>query len=64
MTPGDKLAAVFQMTEMLFRLSEGNVRRLYPKADEREVFLRTVARRLDRDTMMRAYGWDPDGPLE
>jgi hypothetical protein len=55
-----KVAAVFQMNEMLFRLVEDDVRRLHPGADEREVFLRTAARHLDRGTMIRAYGWDPD----
>lgn len=34
--------------------------RMYPEADEREVFLRVAARRLDRESMIKAYGWDPD----
>lgn len=59
MTPGEKLAAVFNLSSMLMRFSEGNVRRLYPNANEREVFLRAAARRLDRETMIRVYGWDP-----
>jgi hypothetical protein len=33
---------------------------MYPRAGEREVFLRVAARRLDRETMLRVYGWDPD----
>jgi len=32
---------------------------MYPEADEREIFLRVAARRLDRDTMIKVYGWDP-----
>ena len=44
---------------MLWNLSEAGVRRTYPQADHREVFLRTAARRLDRETMIRVYGWDP-----
>lgn len=59
MTPGLKVAAVFQMNDMLMRLSEAGVRQLYPAANEREVFLRAAARRLDRETMIRVYGWDP-----
>ena len=59
-TPGEKVAAVFEMNEMLMRLAEAGVRKLYPNADEREVFLRVAARRLDRETMIRAYGWDPE----
>lgn len=54
-----KIETVLQMSEMIRRLSEANVRRLHPDASEREVFLRTVARRLDRETMIRVYGWDP-----
>jgi len=59
MSPGDKLACALQMAGMWMRLTEENVRQLYPHASEREVFLRSAARRLDRDTMIRAYGWDP-----
>jgi hypothetical protein len=57
MTPGDKVALVFGLTAMAFRLAEEEVRRLYGAAGEREVFLRAAARRLDEDTMFRVYGW-------
>ncbi|HET6201940.1 MAG TPA: hypothetical protein VFI25_03960 [Planctomycetota bacterium] len=30
-----------------------------PEADERELGLRLAAMRLDRETMVRVYGWDP-----
>jgi len=59
MSGGDKLACVLRTSAMLMALSEGNVRQLYPAATEREIFLRSAARRLDRETMIRAYGWDP-----
>ena len=64
MTPTQKLRTVFQMMEMLWNLSETGVRALYPQAGEREVFLRTAARRLDRRTMIRVYGWDPEAHVE
>ena len=60
MTAGEKVAAVFDMNEMLMELVSSEIRRLYPHASEREVFLRRAARRLDRETMIRAYGWDPE----
>ena len=60
MPPEKKMAAVFEMNDMLMGLVKGEVRRLYPQADEREVFLRMAARRLDRETMIRVYGWDPE----
>ena len=55
----EKLRCTLGMMEMLWNLSETGVRRMYPDADEREVFLRTAARRLDRETMIRVYDWDP-----
>ena len=60
MSAGDKLACVLQTSAMLMRITEDNVRKLYPGASDREVFLRSAARRLDRETMIRAYGWDPE----
>ena len=59
MSAGDKLACVLKTSAMWMALTEQNVRKLYPQASEREVFLRAAARRLDRDTMIRAYHWDP-----
>jgi hypothetical protein len=59
MTVSEKFETIFGMMEMLWNLSEAGVRSIYPQADDREVFLRTAARRLDRETMIRVYGWDP-----
>ncbi len=47
-------------SRFLFGLVQANVRQTYPRADDREVFLRVAARHLDRDTMVRVYDWDPD----
>ena len=60
MTGPEKIAAVFQMNEMLWELAESSVRQQYAQAPDREVFLRTAARFHDRETMQRVYGWDPD----
>ena len=59
-TPGEKLEMTFGLTEMIFGLQESAIRSKYPHATEREVFLRCAARRLDRDTMIKVYGWDPN----
>jgi hypothetical protein len=48
-TPSERVARVFELCEFQ-----------YPGADDREVFLRVAARRLGRDLMIAAYGWDPD----
>jgi hypothetical protein len=60
MSAGDKLACILKSSAMLMALTEENVRKLHPHASEREIFLRSAARRLDRDTMIRAYEWDPE----
>ncbi|MBI2214426.1 MAG: hypothetical protein HYU52_12340 [Acidobacteria bacterium] len=36
------------------------IRMRHPNASERETFLRLASMRLDRDTMIRVYGWDPE----
>jgi hypothetical protein len=60
MTPSEKIQAVFEQNELLRCMSEARERQLHPQASEREIFLRVVAHRLDRETMMRVYGWYPD----
>ena len=59
MSPQQKTAGVFQMNEMMRRTTEAYERRLHPHANDREVFLRAAAHRLDREIMIRVYGWDP-----
>ena len=59
MTPGQKLTRVFELIDLVYGLSLADVRRCYPEASEREVFLRWVARRLHREWMLRVYGWQP-----
>ena len=58
-TPSQKLKQVFEMTELVLKAAEAGVRQMYPEAGEREVFLRAAARRLDPETMVKVYGWDP-----
>ena len=60
MTPGERAARIFELAEFQEELQRASVRSMYPQAEEREIFLRVAARRLDRDTMIRVYGWDPD----
>jgi hypothetical protein len=57
MTATEKIEAVFQQNELLRSLSEARERQLHPHATDREIFLRVLAHRLDRETMMRVYGW-------
>ena len=59
MTVSEKLQAILRLNAMLFEMTRAEIRRLHPEADEHEIFLRTAARRLDRETMIRVYAWDP-----
>jgi len=60
MTPAQKLAAWAELQAMAHALAEAGIRREHPHASDREVFLRRVARTLDRATMLRCYGWAAD----
>jgi hypothetical protein len=59
MSLGEKLLAVLEASRFLLQMYEAGVRLEHPRASEREIFLRTAARHLDRTLMIRAYGWDP-----
>jgi hypothetical protein len=63
MTATEKIEAVFQQNELLRSLTEARERQLRPEAADREIFLRVVAHRLDRDTMLQVYGWYPDDAM-
>jgi hypothetical protein len=60
MSPGDKLCLVLEESDQLLKFYEMAVRRQHPHATDREVLLRVAARHLDRDLMIKAYGWDPE----
>jgi len=59
LTPEQKFRQVVEMYEAVTAAQTAEVRRLYPAATEREVFLRVTARRLGPDLMKKVYGWDP-----
>ncbi len=60
MTASEKIIRVFELSDLILQAAKAGVRQMYPGADEREVFLRATARRLDRETMIKVYGWDPE----
>ncbi len=59
MSPDERFSLCFQLSDLVSAFSEAGVRAAYPDASEREIFLRTAAKRLSREWMIRAYGWDP-----
>jgi hypothetical protein len=60
MSPEQKLGCVAEMYDAITALQTSEVRRLYPSATEREVFLRVTERRLGPELMKKVYGWQPD----
>ena len=59
-TPAQKLRTVFSIGKMINDLVRAELRRRYPEATPRELELRLASRNLDRQTMIRAFNWDPD----
>jgi hypothetical protein len=60
MTEGERLARLFEMCEFQESLQRASVRVMYPKADEREIFLRVAERRLGAELTRKAYNWPPE----
>jgi len=58
-TPSQKLRKIFGIGKMINDLVRGELRGRYPSATPREIELRLASRNLDRETMMRAFNWDP-----
>jgi hypothetical protein len=56
MSPGEKLARVFELTEMVRDSARQALRRRFPQADDREIFLRYARTALGDDLFRRAYG--------
>jgi hypothetical protein len=55
-----KLQKVLSIGRMVNEMVRGYLRTQYPDATPREIELRLAARNLDRETMIKVFGWDPD----
>lgn len=55
-----KLQQVGELTDLVCQLAMNDLRRRYPRADERELKLRLASRRIEPELMREAFGWDPD----
>ncbi len=60
MSVAEKMSRVVALSRAVQQLGLVDVRRAHPEAEERELSLRLASRRLDAETMRRAFGWDPD----
>jgi len=56
----EKTRRIFEMADLGFAMVRDRIRRQYPQAGERELFLREASTRLTRQQMIDVYGWDPD----
>jgi hypothetical protein len=62
MQPWEKLRMVAEMIETAEVLAFAGLRLRHPDASDRELRLRLAAMRYDRETMIKAFGWDPGEP--
>jgi hypothetical protein len=61
MTPWEKLLQVFELNRMAQQMAAMRIEARYgPNLTERELRLRLAALWLDRETMIAAFGWDPE----
>jgi hypothetical protein len=59
MTADQRATRVFELCAFHESLQWASVRAMYPGASEHELLMRVASRRLDRETMIKVYGWDP-----
>ncbi|MFW6012294.1 MAG: hypothetical protein ACOC92_01125 [bacterium] len=61
MSPAEKLQRVLDLNRAAESLARARIRRQYgPDLPRREEDLRLASLYLDRETMIRAFGWDPE----
>jgi len=60
LTPAQKARIVAGLTRMTNQLARAGIRMRHPHATNREVELRLMALRVDREAMVRFLGWDPE----
>jgi hypothetical protein len=61
MSPLEKLRQVFELNHMAQTMAAMRIQARYgPNLSERELRLRLAALWLDRETMIAAFGWDPE----
>jgi hypothetical protein len=61
MEPREKLRRISDLNQAVEEMAAARIRAQYgPDLSERELRLRLAALRLDRSTMIRLFGWDPE----
>lgn len=59
MSPSRKLECVHNMTNAVLQLALARIRKQHPGIPEREERLRLASLWIDRQTMIKAFNWDP-----
>ena len=60
MSPQQKMLRVNELTKAIQQLALARIQKQYPDSSEREQQLRLASLWLDRETMIGAFGWDPE----
>jgi len=58
MSPGERMQLAFEWSEIVRQFAEGGLRKRYPDASEREIFLRYARQSLGEELFRKAYGWE------
>jgi hypothetical protein len=59
LSPAEKLQQAFEWSEVIRRFAEAGLRQRFPKADDREIFLRTALINLGPELFRKVYGEMP-----
>jgi hypothetical protein len=60
MTPAEKISRMVALTELAYSFALARIREQHPGETEREHRLRLCSRWLPRESMIAAFGWDPE----
>jgi hypothetical protein len=56
MSPAEKLRRTFEFSELIRKFAEAGMRRRYPGAGDREIFLRMARQHFGRELFVKVYG--------
>lgn len=59
MSPQEKMRRISELNRSIQQLALARIRKQYGDISEREQRLRLASLWLDRETMIKAFGWDP-----
>lgn len=60
MSPSERLRLALDLTRAARDRALAGIRARHPHATEREIGLRLASLSIDRETMIAAFGWDPE----